>query len=162
MPEPQISAAEAAGLSAQQLAEHVRDHMYANDHATRALAMVIVAVGPGISHVRMTVRRDMLNGFAICHGGLITTLADTAFAYACNACNEVTVASGLSVDFLAPAHEGDVLDAQCQEQSVRGRTGIYDVTISNQRSERVALFRGRSYRLRGKPVVDAKDDQTKK
>ncbi len=154
MPEPQVNAAEAADLSAQQLAERVRDRMLAHDHATGALGIAIVGVGPGTSRARMTVRSDMLNGFAICHGGLITTLADTAFAYACNACNEVTVASGLSVDFLAPAHEGDVLDAECHEQSARGRTGIYDVTVSNQRGERIALFRGRSYRLRGKPVVD--------
>lgn len=154
MPEPQVNAAEAASLSPQELAERVRDRMYADDHATRSLGIAIVDVGPGTSRARMTVRRDMLNGFAICHGGLIATLADTAFAYACNACNEVTVASGLSVDFLAPARAGDVLDAECSEQSARGRTGIYDVTVSNQRGERIALFRGRSYRLRGKPVVD--------
>ena len=154
MPEPQVTAAEAAHLSAQQLAERVRDHMIASDFATRMLDIAIIDVGPGTSRARMTVRHDMLNGFAICHGGLITALADTAFAYACNACNEVTVASGLSVDFLAPAHQGDVLDAVCREQSARGRTGIYDVTVSNQRGERIALFRGRSYRLRGKPVVD--------
>lgn len=153
MPESRVTAVEAAALSAQQLAERVRDGMYASDFATQMLDIAIVEVGRGTAHARMTVRRDMLNGFAICHGGLITTLADTAFAYACNACNEVTVASGLSVDFLAPAHEGDVLDAECREQSARGRTGIYDVTVSNQRGERIALFRGRSYRLRGKPVV---------
>jgi acyl-CoA thioesterase len=161
MPEPQVTAAEAIKLSKQELAERVRDRMHENDYATRALSIAIVEVGPGTSRARMTVRRDMLNGFAICHGGLITTLADTAFAYACNAHNEVTVASGLSVDFLAPANEGDVLDAECHEQSARGRTGIYDVAVSNQRGERVALFRGRSYRLRGKAVVDVHDDTNK-
>lgn len=154
MSEPQAESTATADGPAQQCAERVRDRMLAHDHATAALGIVIVGVGPGRSHARMTVRRDMLNGFAICHGGLITTLADTAFAYACNAYNEVTVASGLSIEFLAPAHQGDVLDAECQEQSARGRTGIYDVIVRNQHGERIALFRGRSYRLRGKPIVD--------
>lgn len=155
MPESRALVVDAGDLSAQQLAERVRDRMYASDFATQMLDIVIVKVGPGTAHARMTVRRDMLNGFAICHGGLITTLADTAFAYACNACNEVTVASGLGIDFIAPAREGDVLDAVCQAQSASGRTGVYDVAISNQRGERVALFRGRAYRLRDKPVIEA-------
>ena len=139
---------------AQQRAERVRAQMMQHDRVLATLGIAVDAIAPGRASVSMTVRDDMLNGFAICHGGLLTTLADTAFAYACNACNEVTVASGLSIDFLAPAHQGDVLDAVCREQSARGRTGIYDVTVSNQRGERIALFRGRSYRLRGKPVVD--------
>lgn len=140
-------------LSPQQIAEQVRDRMMLDDQAVQALDIAIAAVGPGTAHARMTVRKDMLNGFAICHGGLLTTLADTAFAYACNAYNEVTVASGVSIDFVAPARQGDVLDAICSEQSVSGRTGVYDVTITNQRGERIALFRGRSYRLRGKTIV---------
>lgn len=160
MPESRVTAVEAAVLSAQQLAERVRERMYASDFATKMLDIAIVEVGPGTAHARMTVRRDMLNGFAICHGGLITTLADTAFAYACNSCNEVTVASGLGIDFVAPAREGDVLDAICREESASGRTGVYDVAVTNQRGERVALFRGRSYRLRGKPVVDADDPES--
>jgi acyl-CoA thioesterase len=102
----------------------------------------------------MTVRADMLNGFAICHGGLVATLADSAFAFACNAHNELTVASGFSIDLLAPSREGDVLTARARELSRAGRTGVYDVEVSNQRGERVALFRGRSYTMKGKPVVD--------
>ena len=140
--------------AARELAQEVRERMYAGDHATRAMGIAIVDVGPGSAHVRMTVRQDMLNGFAICHGGVLTTLADTAFAYACNAYNEITVASGLSIDFVAPAKEGDVLDARCEEQAVSGRTGVYDVVVTNQRDERIALFRGRSYRFKGKPVVE--------
>ena len=154
MLEPAHVAAVGAEPSAQSRAERVRDRMLAQDHATKALGMEIVAVGPGTSQVRMAVRQDMLNGFAICHGGLITTLADTAFAYACNTYNEVTVASGLGIDFIAPAKLGDVLEATCVERALSGRTGVYDVVVSNQRAQRVALFRGRSYRIKGRAVVD--------
>jgi acyl-CoA thioesterase len=137
----------------QQLAEAVRDAMQANDRATKAMGMAILAVGPGTATLAMRVREDMLNGHDICHGGLIATLADTAFAYGCNAYNEVTVASGFSVDLVAPGRLGDVLTATCREQNRAGRTGVYDIEVVNQRGERIALFRGRSYTLKGKPVV---------
>lgn len=139
--------------SPQQTAERVRDAMYANDRAAKALGMAIVAVGPGTATLSMTVREDMLNGHDICHGGLVATLADTAFAYGCNAYNEVTVASGFSVDLVAPGRLGDVLTATCREQNKAGRTGVYDIEVVNQRGERIALFRGRSYTMKGKPVV---------
>jgi len=101
----------------------------------------------------MTVRDDMLNGFDICHGGLITTLADSAFAFACNSYNEMTVASGFNVDIVAPGRPGDRLTAVAQEISLSGRTGVYDISVCNQREELVAVFRGKSYRLKGKPVI---------
>ena len=101
----------------------------------------------------MVVRADMLNGFATCHGGFITTLADSAFAFACNSRNDMTVASGLSIDFLAPAREGDCLTAEAAEVSLAGRTGVYDVNVRNQRGEAIAVFRGRSYCIKGKPTV---------
>jgi acyl-CoA thioesterase len=142
-----------APLSPQQLAERVRDGMLANDRASKALGMQVTHIAPGRATVTMTVRDDMLNGHDICHGGLMTTLCDSAFAFACNAYNELTVASGFSVDIVAPARLGDVLTAQCTERSKAGRTGVYDVELSNQRGERVALFRGRSYTLKGKPAV---------
>lgn len=138
---------------AQQTAEHVREGMYANDRASKALGMQVTAIGPGRATLTMTVRADMLNGLDICHGGLVTTLADSAFAFACNSYNELTVASGFSVDLVAPAREGDVLTAVAEEVSLAGRTGVYDVNVSNQRGERVAVFRGRSYRMKGKPAV---------
>lgn len=137
----------------QQLAEFVRDGMYANDRATQGLGMQVTAIGPGSASVRMTVREDMLNGHAICHGGFIATLADSAFAFACNAYNELTVASGFSIDLMAPARLGDVLTARCTEVSKAGRTGVYDVEVTNQRDERLAVFRGRSYTLKGRPAV---------
>lgn len=137
----------------QQLAEIVRDGMWADDRATRMLGMQIAEVGPGRAVLRMVVREDMLNGHAICHGGLITTLADSAFAFACNSYNELTVASGFTVDLLAPARLGDQLTASCSELSKSGRTGLYDTEVRNQRGERIAVFRGRSHTARGKPVV---------
>lgn len=141
------------GYTPQQVADIVREGMFANDHASRALGMQILAAGPGTATIAMTVRKDMLNGFGICHGGLITTLADSTFAFACNSQNHLTVAAGLTVDFLAPAHEGDVLTAVAREVSLSGRTGIYDVEVTNQHGKRVAVFRGRSSRLKDRTVV---------
>jgi acyl-CoA thioesterase len=137
----------------QATAERVRDVMWANDRASRLLGMQVLAVGPGTATVSMMVRDDMLNGHDICHGGLITTLADSAFAFACNAYNELTVASGFTVDLVAPGRLGDVLTARCTEVNKAGRTGVYDIEVRNQRGERVVMFRGRSYTLKGKPVV---------
>lgn len=143
----------ASPLSAQAVADRVHETMYANDRAARALGIRVLSVAPGRAVLTMTVREDMLNGHDICHGGLIATLADTAFAYGCNSYNEVTVASGFAVDLLAPGRLGDVFTATCSEVSKAGRTGVYDIDVVNQRGERVAVFRGRSYTLKGKPVV---------
>ena len=137
----------------QQVAEYVRDGMLKNDAATLGLGMDVLAIGPGHATVTMTVRADMLNGHAICHGGFISTLADSAFAFACNSYDELTVASGFAIDFLAPARQDDVLTARCVEVSKAGRTGVYDTDVLNQREERIAIFRGRSYTLKGKPAV---------
>ena len=140
-------------LTPQQLAVHVRSAMFANDGASQALGMQVTAISPTSATVTMTVRADMLNGHATCHGGFITALADSAFAFACNAGNEMTVASGLSIDFLAPGREGDVLTAEGVEVSRAGRTGVYDVTVRNQRGELIAVFRGRSYTMKGRQTV---------
>ena len=139
----------------QQTAEFVRERMFANDRAAKSLGMEIAEVSPGNATISMTVREHMLNGHDICHGGLIATLADTAFAYACNSYNELTVASGFSIDLMAPGREGDVLTARSFEVSKAGRTGVYDCEITNQRNERIAVFRGRSYTIKGKPAVAA-------
>ena len=142
-----------ADRSPQDLADHVRRGMLVNDRATRALGMQVIEVVPGCATLTMAVREDMLNGHDICHGGLIATLADSSFAFACNSYNELTVASGFSVDLVAPARLGDVLTARCEEISKAGRTGVYDATVTNHRNERVAIFRGRSYTIKGKPAV---------
>lgn len=139
----------------QALADFVREGMFANDRASKGLGMRILEVAPGRASLSMTVREDMLNGHDICHGGLIATLADSAFAFACNSYNELTVASGFAIDIVAPARLGDVLTARCTEVSKNGRTGVYDTEVTNQRGERVAVFRGRSYTLKGKPAVPA-------
>ncbi|MEP7283423.1 MAG: hydroxyphenylacetyl-CoA thioesterase PaaI [Rubrivivax sp.] len=142
-----------SSLTPLQLAERVRDTMWVNDRAAQALGIEVHAVGPGSARLTMTVREDMLNGLDICHGGLVATLADTAFAYGCNAYNEITVASGFSIDLVAPGRRGDVLTAVCTEVAKAGRSGVYDIEVTNQRGDRVAVFRGRSVTMKGKPVV---------
>jgi len=139
--------------SEQALAEQVRDAMLADDAASRGLGMQVSAIAPGRAVMTMAVRADMLNGFSICHGGFIATLADSAFAFACNSRNALTVASGFGIDIVAPARLGDALTATAEELSLGRSTGVYDVTVRNQRGELIASFRGRSYRLRGRSVL---------
>ncbi len=132
-----------------QLAQAVARSMFSRDRASQSMGMRILEVRAGYARMSMRVRPEMLNGHQVCHGGFIFTLADSAFAFACNSYNLNTVASGASVDFLAPGREGDDLVAEAQEQSLAGRTGVYDVGVTNQRGEKVAVFRGRSYRIKG-------------
>ena len=140
-------------LDPRTIAERVGAEMFAQDAASQGLGMSVDAMGPGYARLSMNVRPDMLNGFKICHGGFITTLADSAFAFACNSANQLTLAAAITVEFIAPAREGDRLTAEAKELSLTGRTGLYDVTVVNQRGETIALLRGRSHRLKDKPVV---------
>lgn len=133
----------------QALAELASKTMYQADQASQGLGIKLVSVAPGRAVMSMTVRADMLNGHKTCHGGFLFSLADSAFAFACNSRNQVTVASGCSIDFLAPAFEGEVLTATAEEYSLAGRTGVYDVHVKNEKGEKVAIFRGRSYRIKG-------------
>ena len=137
----------------QRIAERVRDHMWATDRASQGLGMRVAAIGPGTCTMTMTVREDMLNGYGTCQGGLLAALADSCFAFACNAYNEITVASGFDVQIVAPARLGDALTATAIEISKAGRMGVYDVDVRNQRGERVVAFRGRSYTMKGKAVL---------
>ena len=121
--------------------------MWADDPASRALGMQLRELAVGRAVVAMTVRPDMVNGHAVAHGGLVAALADSAFALACNSRGAPTVAAGFDVAFLEPAHAGDVLVASAQERSLRGRSGIYDVTV-HRGEVVVAEFRGRSRALR--------------
>ena len=134
---------------AQALAQKVADSMFSRDRASQGLGMRIVAVGPGRAELAMTVRGDMVNGHAICHGGFVFTLADSAFAFACNSHNFNTVANGCTIEFLAPAHEGDALTAVAQERAQVGRNGVYDVEVRNQDGVTIAHFRGKSTRIKG-------------
>lgn len=140
---------------AQRLAEAVAEAMLAQDNASRALGMVIEDIGPGHARLSMPVRDDMINGHELCHGGLIFTLADSAFAFACNARNEVTVAAGAEIHFVSSARKGETLVALARERAAMGKSGIYDIEVSERGSGRVvALFRGRSLRLQGNVIAE--------
>ena len=139
-------------LSEAQLARHCADVMWAADAASRALGMTVESVAPGEATISMRVREDMVNGWGMCHGGLIATLADSAFAVACNSRGTVTVAAGFDVTLLEAARLDDVLVATAVERALRGRSGLYDVTVSRAADGVVvAEFRGRS-RSTGRPT----------
>ncbi len=133
----------------QQLAEACRDALLAEDPLTQELKMEIVKVSPGYAELTMPVQDWMANGHDTCHGGMIFSLADSAFAFSCNTENQPTVASGCSIDYVSPGHRGDLLTAKASKTHQRGRTGVYDVRVENQKGELIALFRGRSHRIRG-------------
>ncbi|HTN65806.1 MAG TPA: hydroxyphenylacetyl-CoA thioesterase PaaI [Burkholderiaceae bacterium] len=137
---------------AQVLAEATAKAMYARDEATKTLGMEILAVGPGTARISMKVRPDMLNGHQTCHGGFIFALADSTFAFACNSYNLNTVAAGCSIEYLAPGRAGDMLTAQAVEQARAGRSGVYDITVTNQEGACIALFRGKSHQIKGEVI----------
>lgn len=144
-----MSRVEQVPESAQRLAERAVQALLERDPATRMLGMRLAAIEPGRARVVMPVRADMVNGHGVCHGGLVFALADSAFAFSCNSYNENTVAAAASIDFLAPARAGDELTAEAVELWRTRRSGLYEVTVTNQLGERIALFRGRSHRIRG-------------
>ena len=137
------------------LAGRVGRAMLAQDEASRALGMTLEEIAPGRARMRMVVRADMINGHDICHGGLIFTFADSAFAFACNARNHVTVAAGAEIHFISPASKGETLIAAAHERAGSGRSGIYDVEVTDAATGRlVALFRGRAQRVAGTIVEE--------
>jgi acyl-CoA thioesterase len=132
------------------LAARVGESMFAADRASREfLKMQLLSCEPGRAVMRMQVREEMLNGHEICHGGLIFTLADSTFAFACNSHNKVTVAAGCSIEFLKPGKLGDVLTCEGVERVLQGRHGIYDMKVTNQQGEVIAMFRGKSAHVQG-------------
>jgi acyl-CoA thioesterase len=137
------------GQQPQRIAERSAQALFERDRASQALGMRLLEVRPGRARVAMTVRADMVNGHDVCHGGLVFALADSAFAFACNSYNESTVAAAGTIDFLAAARAGDELTAEASELWRTKRNGIYEISVTNQRGERVALLRGRSYRIDG-------------
>lgn len=134
--------------SAEDIARRCADLMWAGDNASRSLGMEVVSVGPGRASLAMKIREDMVNGHGIGHGGFTFTLADSAFAFACNSYNRRTVAHTCDVTFLAPTRLGDVLVAEAVERSREGRDGTYDVTVTAA-STVVARFVGHSKEIRG-------------
>ncbi|MBE0587970.1 MAG: hydroxyphenylacetyl-CoA thioesterase PaaI [Hydrogenophaga sp.] len=132
-------------VTPQERANRVGESMFAVDVAAReTMGIELVSVGPGRAMLRMAVKPLHLNGHQICHGGFIFTLADTTFAYACNSYNRNAVAAGCSIEFLKPGHAGDVLTCEGVEQTLQGRHGIYDMRVTNQKGEVIAMFRGKS------------------
>lgn len=123
--------------------------LFQRDVATQHLGMTLLATKAGYSEIKMTVQNFMVQGHKTCHGGYLFTLADSAFAFACNTYNKPTVALGCSIDYIAPALAGDELIARCAEKSRGGRTGNYDVEIYNQDATLIAIFHGKSYQVKG-------------
>ena len=137
------------------LAKAAAEIMWRDDNASKWLGMKVEEVRPGYARVSMTVAPNMVNGHNLCHGGLIFTLADSTFAFACNSHNQRAVAAGASIEFVAPAFLGDVLTAEGVEQVLKGRTGVYDMKVTNQKQDLIALFRGKSATIKGLLVEDA-------
>ena len=137
------------------LAGATAEVMWRDDNASKWLGMKVEEVRQGYARLSMGVTQNMVNGHNLCHGGLIFTLADSTFAFACNSHNQRAVAAGASIEFLAPAFLGDLLTAEGVEQALKGRTGVYDMKVSNQKGELIALFRGKSATIKGLLVEDA-------
>jgi acyl-CoA thioesterase len=138
-----------ARAAADRLATEIAGLMWADDRASQALGMELLDVRSGYARIRMPIRRDMTNGHGICHGGYMFLLADSTFAFACNSHNQRAVAASAEIHFLAPAHEGDVLTAEGIELHVAGRSGVYDMRVTDQNGRLVALFRGKSATIKG-------------
>lgn len=143
--------------SAQQLAEATRDAMFATDHNAHHMGIEIIEITPGFAKATMSVKKHMLNAHGMTQGGITFSLADTAFAFACNSYNKKTVAAGCDISYSAPSFEGDVLSAQAHETLLMGRSGIYDVTVTRQDGTIVALFRGRSRTIAGTVIPHDKE-----
>ena len=146
--------------AAQALARRVGEAMFAADRASReTMGMQLLACEPGRAVMRMAVQPLHLNGHQICHGGFIFTLAYSTFAFACNSRNHNTVAAGCSIEFLKPAHAGDVLTCEGVEQAQSGRHGVYDMRVTNQHGHAIALFRGKSAQIKGQVIPEDNEAQ---
>ena len=137
---------------ADRIAAGVGRGMYARDRAAQALGIDLIEIRPGYARMTMKVRPDMVNGHDICHGGLIFTLADTAFAYACNSGNKTTVAQSCVITFLSAARTGDVLTATASERNRSQRTGLTEIDVTDQNGKLVAAVRGHSYQIKGEVI----------
>lgn len=136
-------------MDADALARKVADHLRAGEGTGKAFDIVIDEVREGYARIHMVVRADMLNGHGVAHGGMIFTLADTAFAYACNSRNVSTMANQASIVFLSPGREGERLTAEAREQAVSGRSGVYQIRVTGEDGRDVAAFQGLSRSVGG-------------
>lgn len=139
-------------MDAADLARAAGEVMLREDRATKFLGMKLEELRPGYARMTMAVTAQMANGQDLCHGGLIFSLADSSFGFACNSRNQRALAATCAIEFLAPARIGDMLTSECREQAVVGRTGVYDARVVNQAGELIALFRGKSATVKGKWV----------
>ncbi|QDL91936.1 hydroxyphenylacetyl-CoA thioesterase PaaI [Paroceanicella profunda] len=144
-----MSPEDLAPLSAREIASRSAAAMWEGDAASRLLGMELVETGPGRARMTMRVRPDMLNGVGTAHGGVIFALADSTFAFACNSYNERTVAQHCAVTFHAPGREGDLLTAEAREVRRAGRSGLYDIDVTNAEGVLIASFRGHSRTIKG-------------
>jgi len=135
-------------MNQQLLAEKVAARLLATDEFSKWLGIEVVEIKPGYSKVKMKIRSEMLNGFKICHGGVIFSIADSAFAFASNSHGRLAVAIETSIAFPAPVKEGDELIAVAEEQSIRNKIAVYNIIVSNQSGEKVGIFRGTVYRTK--------------
>lgn len=143
-----------AEVTAQHLAEQICTYLYEQDYASQTLGIQISQISPGEVMLTMPVRQDMINGMNICHGGIISALADTALAFACNTENILSIVSSFTMEFILPAQQGDVLAASTKAIAKTGRTMLYDVNVYNQHQQLIATLRGRVQRLLGKAVLN--------
>lgn len=144
---------EEAAPNAQDLANRCAEAVLKADKATRGLGMELINIGPGLAELTMTIRDDMMNSHNVCHGGFVFTLADSAFAFACNTYNQSTLAQSCEISFLTPTFRGDKLTALAQEVWREGRSGVYDIEVKNQSGTKVALFRGKSRTIKGEVIA---------
>lgn len=136
-------------MNKQALAERTAEIIQREDRASRWLGMQLLEVRPGYARLAMRVTENMVNGQKVCHGGLIFSLADSSFGFACNSHNQHALAASCSIDFLAPAALGDELTAEATETAHAGRTRVYDVRVINQEGTLIAVFRGKSAAVKG-------------
>lgn len=146
-------------MTPDELAKACAEEMWKTDSASKGLGFEIIEIASGSATLTMTVREDMLNGQRICHGGFMFTLADSAFAFACNGHNQFAVAQSCKIDFLAPAFEGDILTAVASERYREGRSGIYDCTVTNQDGKVIAEMRGNSRTVKGQHLPNLEEDE---
>lgn len=141
-------------LTGDELARACVDAMYADDKASKSIGITIDEVREGYARLNLPITAEMLNGHGICHGGFIFTLADTAFACACNTRNDVNLAQKCSIEYKRPGKAGDRLTATAEHKSQDGRYGIYQVTVTDQDDNFIALFQGQSCRVKGTLLAD--------
>ncbi len=140
-------------MSPEVMAQRCAEGMLATDEAVRSVGMKLEQIAPGAAVMSLELRPEMMNSHGTCHGGFIFALADSTFAYACNSHNDVAVAQSCTITYINPAKAGDRLRAVAREVSRRGRSGVYDIEVTDQKGQQIALFRGHSRTVKGKHIA---------